>query len=59
MANLFGGWVAIGGSIDDLLTYPDDVRDVTTAEALAAVRKTFAEGNHYIEAQLLPAEGEL
>ena len=59
MANLFGGWAAIGGSIDALMSYPDDVRAVTTEEALAAVRKTFAEGNHYIEAQLLPAEGEL
>ena len=59
MANLFGGWVAIGGAIEDLLTYPDDVRAVTTEEALAAVRKAFAEGNHYIEAQLLPAEEEL
>lgn len=59
MANLFGGWVAIGGSIEDLMSYPDDVRAVTTEQALAAVRKTFADGNHYIEAQLLPAEGEL
>lgn len=58
MANLFGGWLAIGGSIDDLMNYPDDVRAVTTEEALAAVRKVFAENNHYIEAQLLPAEGE-
>ena len=58
MANLFGGWLAIGGSIDDLMNYPDDVRAVTTEEALAAVRKVFAADNHYIEAQLLPAEGE-
>ncbi len=59
MANLFGSWLAIGGSIEDLMTYSDDVRAVSTEDALAAVRKTFAEGNHYIEAQLLPAEGEL
>ncbi|MCR9195869.1 MAG: insulinase family protein [Hyphomonas sp.] len=59
MANLFGSWLAIGGSIEDLMTYADDVRAVSTEDALAAVRKTFAEGNHYIEAQLLPAEGEL
>jgi len=58
MANLFGGWLAIGGSIEDLMSYPDDVRSVTTEEALAAVRRTFADGNHYIEAQLLPAERE-
>ena len=59
MANLFGSWLAIGGDIEDLLSYPDDVRSVTTEQALAAVRKVFAEENHYIEAQLLPAEGEL
>lgn len=59
MANLFGSWLAIGGDIEDLLSYPDDVRSVTTEQALAAVRKVFAEDNHYIEAQLLPAEGEL
>ncbi|MCH9751979.1 MAG: insulinase family protein [Alphaproteobacteria bacterium] len=59
MANLFGSWLAIGGSIEDLMTYSDDVRAVSTEDALAAVRKTFADGNHYIEAQLLPAEGEL
>jgi len=59
MANLFGGWLAIGGSIDDLMSYEDDVRDVTTEAALAAVRETFAADNNYIEAQLLPAEGEL
>lgn len=59
MANLFGSWLAIGGSIEDLMTYSDDVRAVSTEDALAAVRKTFADGNHYIEAQLLSAEGEL
>ncbi|MEM9054329.1 MAG: pitrilysin family protein [Pseudomonadota bacterium] len=58
MANLFGSWLAIGGSVDELLNYPDDVRAVTTQEALAAVRKVFAEDRHYIEAHLLPAEGE-
>lgn len=59
MANLFGGWLAIGGTIDDLMSYEDDVRGVTTEAALAAVRETFAADNHYIEAQLLPAEGDL
>lgn len=58
MANAFGRWVAIGGSVDDLLSYPDDVRAVTAEEALAAVRKVFAEDNHYIEAHLLPSETE-
>lgn len=59
MANLFGSWLAIGGSIEDLLTYSDDVRKVTPEAALAAVRQAFAADKNYIEAQLLPAEGEL
>ena len=59
MANQFGAWLAIGGEIEDLLTYPDDIRAVTAEQALAAVRQVFAEDKHYIEAQLLPAEGEL
>lgn len=58
MANLFGGWIAIGGTIEELMSYEDDVRAVSTEEAIAAVRKTFAQDNHYIEAHLLPAEGE-
>ena len=58
MANTFGGWLAIGGSIEDLMNYPDDVRAVTTEQALAAARKTFADGNHHIEAHLLPEEGD-
>jgi len=59
MANLFGSWLAIGGSIDDLMNYSDDVRGVTTEAALAAVRQAFAADKNYIEAQLLPEEGEL
>jgi zinc protease len=59
MANLFGGWLAIGGSVDDILTYPDQVRSVTPDEALAAVRAVFAPDKHFIEAHLLPAEGDL
>lgn len=58
MANAFGRWLAIGGTIDQLLAYPDDVRAVTTQDALAAVRDVFAEGRAHIEAHLLPeAEG--
>ncbi len=56
MANNFGGWLAIGGTVDDLINYPDDVRAVTTEQALAAVRKVFAADQHYIEAHLLPEE---
>ncbi|MHA7899569.1 MAG: M16 family metallopeptidase [Henriciella sp.] len=59
MANQFGSWLAIGGEIEDLLTYPEDVRAVSTEDALAAARQVFAEGNHYIEALLLPEDGEL
>lgn len=54
MANTFGGWLAIGGSIEDILSYPDDVRAVSTEAALAAVRETFGPSNQYIEAHLLP-----
>lgn len=59
MANTFGAWLAIGGTVDELLSYPDDVRSVTTEQALAAVRRVFAEDRHFIEAHLLPEEGEL
>ncbi|MFN3212360.1 MAG: M16 family metallopeptidase [Henriciella sp.] len=59
MANLFGSWLAIGGEIDTLMSYPEDMRAVTPEQALAAVRAVFADGNNYIEAQLLPEEGEL
>lgn len=58
MANLFGSTLAIGGSIEDLLNYPDDIRAITTEEALAAVREVFGPDRHYIEAHLLPAEEE-
>ncbi|MEL6724259.1 MAG: pitrilysin family protein [Pseudomonadota bacterium] len=59
MANQFGQWLAIGGEIEDLLSYPDDIRAVTAEEAVAAVRRVFAQDNNFIEAQLLPAEEEL
>ncbi|MEM7328126.1 MAG: pitrilysin family protein [Pseudomonadota bacterium] len=59
MANLFGSWLAIGGTIEDLMSYEDDIRAVTTEAALAAARKAFAPDKHFIEAHLLPAEGEL
>lgn len=59
MANSFGGQLSIGVPIEDILSYPDDIKSVTTEEAIAAVRAIFAEGNHFIEAKLLPEEGEL
>lgn len=59
MANLYGSWLAIGGTVEDLMSYEDDIRAVTTEQALSAVRQVFAPDRNYIEAQLLPAEGEL
>lgn len=59
MANAFGRWLAIGGSVDDIINYPDDVRAVTPAAALEAVKTAFAEEAHYIEAHLLPEDGAL
>jgi len=58
MANQFGSWLAVGGSIDDLLNYADDIRAVSTQDALQAVRQTFAPDKNYIEALLLPAGEE-
>ena len=59
MANVFGSTLALGGTIEDVLNYPDEIRAVTTEEAIAIARKTFAPDRHYIEAHLLPAEGDL
>ena len=58
MAELFGGWLAIGGTAEQLLAYPDDVRAVTPEEAITAVRAVFGSDKNYIEAHLLPAEGD-
>jgi len=58
MANTFGSTLALGGTIDDILNYPDTIKSITTEEALAAVRKVFGEDRHYIEAELVPAEGD-
>lgn len=57
MAQEYGSWLALGGEIEDVLNYPDMIRSVTPEQALEAVRGVFAEENHFIEAQLLPAEG--
>ncbi len=59
MANAFGGWLAIGGTVEDILAYPDTVRAVTPEQAINAVRAVFGSEKHYIEAHLLPAEGDL
>lgn len=58
MANQFGRWLVIGGTVDQLISYPDDIRSVTSEDALAAVREVFAQDLNYIEAHLLPEDGE-
>jgi zinc protease len=58
LANTFGAWLALGGSVEDILSYPDDVRAVTPEQAIAAVRAVFAPEKHYIESHLLTAEGD-
>lgn len=58
MANMFGSWLAIGGSVDDILNYPDDVRAITPEQAIAAVRAVFGPDKNYIESHLLTAEGD-
>lgn len=59
LANAFGGWVAVGGDIQDIMDYPDDIRAVTREQALEAARTVFAEDKFFIEARLLPEEGGL
>ena len=58
LANVFGSTLALGGSVDDVLNYPDDIRAITTEQAISAVREVFAPDKNYIEAHLLPAEGD-
>lgn len=58
MANIFGETLAQGGTIADVLSYPDDIRSVTTEEAITAVRTVFGPQRHYIEAHLLPVAEE-
>ncbi len=59
MANTFGATLAIGGTVEQVLGYPDDVRSVTADAAIAAVRAVFGADRNYIEAHLLPADGDL
>jgi len=59
MANAFGAWLAIGGTVEEILAYPDTVRAITPEQAIAAVRAVFGSEKHYIEAHLVPAEGYL
>ena len=58
MANIFGETLAEGGTIEDVLSYPEKVKSVTPEEAIAAVRTVFGPDRHYIEAHLLPVAEE-
>jgi len=58
MANIFGSTLAVGGTVEDVLAYPEQMKSITTEEAIAAVRTVFAPDRHFIEAHLLPEEGE-
>lgn len=58
MANVFGSTLALGGTVEDVLSYPERMKSITNEEAIAAVRKVFSPDRHYIEAQLLPPEDE-
>ncbi len=56
LANWFGRTLAVGGTVDDVLAYPDRLRAVTPGAATAALRKVFGEQGHYVEGHLLPEE---
>ena len=56
MANLYGRTLAVGGTVEDVMDYPDDIRKVTAEDAIAALRRVLGEDKHYIEAHLLPEE---
>lgn len=59
MANQYGASLVLGFSLEDVASYPDDVRAVTAEEALAAVRAVFGTDRNHITSHLLPAEGDL
>jgi zinc protease len=57
-ANLYGATLSLGGTLEDIARYPDDVRAVTPEAALAAVRAVFAPDKNHIDAHLLPGQGD-
>ena len=59
MANHYGANLALGFSLEEIAAYPDEVRQVTPEQALAAVRAVFGADKNYITSHLLPAEGDL
>ncbi len=56
MANLYGSTLAVGGSVEDVMAYPEDIRKVSADDAIAALRRVLGEDKNYIEAHLLPEE---
>ncbi|WP_084397791.1 M16 family metallopeptidase [Henriciella aquimarina] len=58
MAQLYGSTLAVGGTVDDVMSYPDDIRSVTKDDAIAALRKVLGADQNYIEGHLLPASDE-
>ena len=58
MANLYGSTIAIGGTVEDVMNYPEDIRQVTKEDAIAALRRVLGEDKNYIEGHLLPASEE-
>lgn len=59
MANHYGANLALGFTLEEIAAYPDEVRQVTPEQALAAVRAVFGADKNYITSHLLPAEGDL
>ena len=59
MANHYGANLALGFTLEEIASYPEEVRQVTPEQALAAVRAVFGADKNYITSHLLPAEGDL
>ncbi|MFN4185346.1 MAG: M16 family metallopeptidase [Hyphomonas sp.] len=58
MANHYGANLVLGFTLEEIASYPDEVRQVSAEEALAAVRAVFGADKNYITSHLLPAEGD-
>ncbi|PKP80551.1 MAG: insulinase family protein [Alphaproteobacteria bacterium HGW-Alphaproteobacteria-18] len=58
MANHYGANLVLGFTLEEIARYPEEVRQVSAEEALAAVRAVFGADRNYITSHLLPAEGD-
>lgn len=58
MANHYGANLVLGFTLEEIASYPDEVRQVSAEQALAAVRAVFGADKNYITSHLLPAEGD-